>query len=93
LLTRSASTTATSAIGLGTLLGIGLLITALRSHRRTRTEHRPRRRGQHRATAEEEQLPENTGARHRGEKHPAPNRPTTTNAKPGRHRKTATNRN
>ncbi|MGW6499168.1 peptidoglycan DD-metalloendopeptidase family protein [Nonomuraea angiospora] len=93
LLPRSASTTTTSAIGLGTLLGIGLLITALRSHRRSRTDHRPRRRGQHRATTEEEQVPENTGARHRGEKRPAPGHPTTTNAKPGRHRKSATNGN
>lgn len=93
-LTRSASTTTTtSAIGLGTLLGIGLLITALRSHRRTRTDHRPRRRGQHRATTGEEQGPANTGVRHRGEKHPAPSRPTTTHAKSGRHRKSATDRN
>ncbi|MFF4616858.1 peptidoglycan DD-metalloendopeptidase family protein [Nonomuraea jabiensis] len=92
-LTRSASTTTTSAIGLGTLLGIGLLITALRSHRRTRTDHRPRRRGQHRANTGEEQGPETTGTRHRGAKHPTPNRPTTANAKPGRHRKTANHRN
>ncbi|MEV6034979.1 peptidoglycan DD-metalloendopeptidase family protein [Nonomuraea sp. NPDC052116] len=93
-LTRSASTTTTtSAIGLSTLLGIGLLITALRSHRRTRTDRRPRRRGQHRATTGEEQGPANTGARHRVEKHPAPSRPTTTNAKSGRHRKSATDTN
>ncbi|MEU6784288.1 peptidoglycan DD-metalloendopeptidase family protein [Nonomuraea angiospora] len=92
-LTLSASTTTTSAIGLGTLLGMGLLITALRSHRRTRTDHRPRRRGQHRVTTGEEQGPTNTGARHHGEKHPAPSHPTTTNTKSGRHRKSATNRN
>ncbi|MFG6194801.1 M23 family metallopeptidase [Nonomuraea sp. JJY05] len=92
-LTRSASTTTTSAIGLGTLLGIGLLITALRSHRRTRTNHRLRRRGQHRATTGEEQEPENTSARDRHEKHPSPSRPTTTNTKAGRHRKTANDRN
>ncbi|WP_431923937.1 M23 family metallopeptidase [Nonomuraea jabiensis] len=92
-LTRSASTTTTSAIGLSTLLGIGLLVTALRSHRRTRTDHRPRRRGQHRATTEEERGPETTGTRRRGEKHPTPNRPTTTSTKPGRHRKTASHRN
>ncbi|MEV4573234.1 peptidoglycan DD-metalloendopeptidase family protein [Nonomuraea jabiensis] len=92
-LTRSASTTTTSAIGLGTLLGIGLLVTALRSHRRTRTDHHPRRRGQHRTTTGEERGNEATNTRHRGEKHPTPNRPTTTNAKPGRHRKTANHRN
>ncbi|MFI7221653.1 M23 family metallopeptidase [Nonomuraea angiospora] len=92
-LTRSTSTTTTSAIGLGTLLGIGLLITALRTRRRSRTDHRPRRRGQHRATTGEDQVPENTGARHRGEKRPAPSHPTTTNARPGRHRKSATDGN
>ncbi|MET7332963.1 peptidoglycan DD-metalloendopeptidase family protein [Nonomuraea sp. NPDC005650] len=92
-LPRSASTTTTSAIGLGALLGMGLLITALRSHRRARTTpHRPRRRGQHRATTEDEQQPENTSTRHRGEKDPQTSSTTTTNAKPGRHRKTTTDR-
>ncbi|MFI7134220.1 peptidoglycan DD-metalloendopeptidase family protein [Nonomuraea sp. NPDC050153] len=96
-LPRSASTTTTSAIGLGlgALLGMGLLITALRSsHRRARTTpRRLRRRGQHRATTEDEQPPENTNTRHRGAKDPPTNGTTTTNAKPGRHRKTATDRN
>ncbi|WP_433438993.1 peptidoglycan DD-metalloendopeptidase family protein [Nonomuraea sp. CA-141351] len=47
-LPRSASTPATPAIALGALLGIALLITALRRHRRTRTAQHTQRGGQHR---------------------------------------------
>ncbi|MEV1171109.1 peptidoglycan DD-metalloendopeptidase family protein [Nonomuraea sp. NPDC049784] len=47
-LTRSASTPTTPAIALGALLGIALLITALRRHRRTRTAQHTQRGGQHR---------------------------------------------
>ncbi|MFI7638195.1 peptidoglycan DD-metalloendopeptidase family protein [Nonomuraea sp. NPDC049400] len=47
LLTRSASTPAAPAIGLGALFGMALLITALRRHGRTRTTQHTHR-GQHR---------------------------------------------
>ncbi|MEV0233588.1 M23 family metallopeptidase [Nonomuraea sp. NPDC050786] len=48
LLTRSASTPAAPAVGLGALFGMAFLITALRRHRRTRTAQHIHRGGQHR---------------------------------------------
>ncbi|RSN14034.1 hypothetical protein DMB42_05555 [Nonomuraea sp. WAC 01424] len=48
LLTHAASTPTAPAIGLGTLLGAALLITALRRHRRPRKRPLSPRRGQHR---------------------------------------------